>query len=102
MEKKYDVVLVEKPEPQGMTAEDVNVLIGMLREESFFPVEFPSLNWDSSAMGFVGKDAANRIDYDYKESGLEDFVGRILSDINLTSESREYEFKGLAVCIGLL
>lgn len=48
------------------------------------------LQWDSSH-------PAEILNYDYQESGLNDFVAVILDDMNNESEDGTYEFRGIRI-----
>lgn len=48
---------------------------------------------ETSAMGFITPEAAEILDYDYEDSGLNDFVSVILGNVNNEPEDGTYEFR---------
>jgi hypothetical protein len=99
--KKYDVALIEKPGELGLTMDDVVRLMGMLLDTEVYPIEIGNPDGNSSAMGFIGRDAANDIDFDYEASGLKSGIEEILGDMNKENELGEYKLTnaGLSVHI---
>lgn len=90
--KKFDVILIEKPLDEGFTAEELISMQAVMKssdEEMWVPVDLTANN--SSAMGFIGVNAAEILNYDY--SGLWDFVTNILNDMDLENEAGEYFYK---------
>lgn len=96
---KYDIALREKPFVSGLTKEDIIDLSNKVNDEEMYPVEIYAKYHESSAMGFITPYAAGLVGYDYsgEESGLRDFVAKILDDMNHENDSHVYEFKGLKI-----
>lgn len=94
-----DVILVEKPLLEGLTICDITEMYRMLNSVVGYPIELSSKSYESTAMGFITPDAAERLDFDYEKSGLQDFVGSILEDMNLESPSHLYNFRGLTILL---
>lgn len=51
-------------------------------------------------MGFITLTAAETFDYDYKTSGLQDFISTILDNMNNETEDCEYEFRDVKIYLG--
>ena len=98
--RKYDIVLIEKEGESGLTWSDTVNLIGMLSEKEWFPIEIMAKEQECSAMGFIGRKAAEKLEYDYDSSGLDDYVAEILDDLGLENDAHEYEFNGLKIWMG--
>lgn len=81
----YDIVMVEKPLEDGLKKEEIIKISGLLRGESFLPLEV--IADFSAAMGYVSQDVAEACEYDM--SVIEDYVIRVLNDVSL-EESCEY------------
>lgn len=97
----YDVVLKEKPIPRGLTKAEITCMLGLLPEfTEAYPVEFDNTGSESSAMGFIAIEAAEKLDYmTGQNSPIAEYIGGILADTNLESEIGEYEFEGLKIFI---
>ena len=94
--KEYDAILIEKEETEGLTKTDILNIYDLLRQPEGFPVEIDGNN--SSAMGFITPYAAEIIDFMYDESSeFGKFISSILADMDLETESGEYEFEGLKI-----
>lgn len=48
-------------------------------------------------MGFITQKAAEVIDYDYENSGLNEFISSILDDMDKESEDSIYDFHGVKI-----
>lgn len=99
---KFDVFLLEKSIPDGLTKSEVMNMFDSLNDEEAYPVEIENLNGESTAMGFITASGAEKIDYDYdgtfsKTEGLNQFIGNILADMKLESANGIYSFKGLLI-----
>ena len=92
-----DIVLIEKPGMDGLTMNDITGLYIVLNESVGYPIELNSKLHESTAMGFITPDAAERLDFDYDKSGLHDFVSAILDDMNLESLNHLYDFNGITI-----
>lgn len=92
---KFDIVLLEKPEEEGLTITDIQDLYALLNDTEAYPIEIENFNGGSIAMGFIIPAAADRIDFEYDK--LKEFIGNILADMTLESPAHQYEFEGLSV-----
>ena len=96
----YGIVLKEKEFIEGLTKTDaMDLLDHMMNETDFFPIEIEARMQECSAMGFITLKAAEILDYDYKTSGLHDFISTILDNMSDKSEDCEYEFKGIKILL---
>lgn len=93
----FDIVLHEKMVDQGMTRTEAIDLIDALSETEFLSIEIENTGSESVAMGFIGMAAAEKLDYDWKGSGLAGFIGGILADMHEESDDHMYEFKGAKI-----
>lgn len=97
---KYDVVLIEKPFFEGILFLEIKSLFNLLLTDEVYPIEIQS-NCESSAMGFITSEAADKIDYAYETNTyFECFVKDILDDIDKESEDHIYEYRGLKIWLG--
>lgn len=90
----YDIVLIEKPGESGLNRSEINKMLTLLNSDEMYPIEIFSHN-ESSAMGFIGTEAANKLDYDYKL--LSEFLADIMDDMTLESESGKYYYKDIPI-----
>lgn len=95
--KKFDAVLIEKYGEDGLSREEVNKLLDMLPEDAkVYPLEMFAREAESSAMGFITPDAADRLDYDTgQHTGFGKFVSGILDDMDKESPDHTYEYNGI-------
>lgn len=94
----FDIALIEKPVDQGLTRAEVMDLHDMLSEPEAFPVEIGDTNGNSSAMGFITPQAAEKLQYEYgQDSDLGHFISSVLDDMNKESEDGTYTFMGLRI-----
>lgn len=91
----YGIMLIEKPEVEGLTKSEVMQMYDQMDADEAYPLEISGC--ETSAMGFITKDAAKILDYDYEESGLKDFVATILNDMNNESIDGIYKFCGIKI-----
>lgn len=97
---KYDVVLIEKPFFEGISFLEIKSLFNLLLTDEVYPIEIQS-NCESSAMGFIISEAADKIDYAYETNTyFANFITDILDDMKNESEDHTYEFKGLKIWLG--
>ena len=89
----FDVALIEKEVNSGLTKEDISKLLDMLGEKEVYPIEIYNPSGESSAMGFITSEAAEKTDFDYERSGygISHKIGEILSDMNKESDDGIYE-----------
>lgn len=93
--RKFGIVLKKKSFPWGLTKQDVAELYDMLDTDEVYPLEISGSQ--SSAMGFITQKAAEVIDYDYENSGLNEFISSILDDMDKESEDSIYDFHGIKI-----
>lgn len=97
---KYDVALIEKPFFEGISFSEIESLFNLLLTDEVYPIEIQS-NCESSAMGFITSEAADKIDYAYETNTyFLNFITDILDDMENESEDHTYEFKGLKIWLG--
>ena len=98
-ESNYELVLLEKPGTEGLSAEECKSLIDIKLKsiDGIYPIELEAYEHECSAMGFITSEAANKVDYDYESSGLHQFIASILDDMGNESKTCEYEFKGIRI-----
>lgn len=96
----YDVALLEKYGTHGLNGYEVRSLYGILQfggASEVYPIEIEAKEHECSAMGFISAEAAKKCYYDYKASGLEDFVASIMDDMEKENELGRYVFKDLNI-----
>lgn len=94
---KYDVVLIEKPFFEGISFLEIKSLFNLLLTDEVYPIEILS-DCQSSAMGFITSEAADKIDYAYEmNTYFGCFVRDILNYIDKESEDHIYEYRGLKI-----
>lgn len=93
-----DIVLIEKlwEWNSGLTREDTLNLLEKLGDDEFDPVEFEDDMVESSAIGFISKETASELDYDYESTGLHNYISEIHNNENHPQKG-EYEFQGLKI-----
>lgn len=91
----FGITLIEKPNVDGLTKAEVMEMYDQMDGDEAYPLEINGS--ESSAMGFITPEAAEILNYDYQESGLNDFVAAILDDMNNESEDGTYEFRGIRI-----
>lgn len=103
LNNKFDVALIEKPFFDGLSFADVKGLFNLLSIDEngeVYPIEIQS-DCQSSAMGFITSEAADKIDYAYETNTyFVNFITDILDDMKNESEDHTYEFKGLKIWLG--
>ena len=95
----YDVVLIEKPVGCGLKKTEVLDLFDTLTSDEAYPVEIEAEKHESSAMGLITTQAAEKLDFNY--AGLSHFVSSILDDMDLENDSFSYDFKGVSIFLSL-
>ena len=94
----FEIVLLEKPGSRGLTRSETTALHDMLSMNEAFPIEIGDINGNSTAMGFITPDAAEKLQYEYdQDSDLGQFVASILDDMDKESEDGTYVFKDLRI-----
>lgn len=97
---KYDVVLIEKPFFEGISFLEIKSLFNLLLTDEVYPIEIQS-NCESSAMGFITSEAADKIDYAYETNTyFVNFITDILDDMKNESEDHTYKYRGLKIWLG--
>lgn len=98
---KYGIVLKKKQYIHGLTQNEMVKLYDFLGGGSTeaFPLEFDAGEAECSAIGLITPDAASHFDYDYKNSGLKDFVSAILDNANIDCNGKKYSFQGIDLLI---
>lgn len=69
----------------------------MLEEDEAYVIEIPAKEHECCAMGFITTTAADSIDYDYENSGLNNFIASILDDMEKESADCIYHYKGIKI-----
>ena len=101
MYQKFDVVLLEKPDLDGLTLTDTVSLYGMLNAEEAYPLEIGNTSAESTAIGYITPDAAETLEYDYGQaSDFGKFIDNILGDMNLETEDGAYHYRNISVWLG--
>ena len=97
---KYDVVLIEKPFFEGISFLEIKSLFNLLLTDEVYPIEIQS-NCESSAMGFITSEAADKIDYAYETNTyFANFITDILDNMKNESEDHIYKYRGLKIWLG--
>lgn len=96
---KYGIVLMEKYGEKGLTIEETSSLFNVLDSKEGYPIEFFAKECEVSAMGFITRESADVCDFDYKRSGLNEFIANVLDKENSSDRVIETEFKGIKICI---
>ena len=96
----FDVALWEKPGCLGLTKADTLSLFELLKADEAYPMEISQSDGDSTAMGFITAEAAERLQYEYDEnSGLGQFLSGILGDMDLETPDHIYDYQGLRIAM---
>lgn len=97
---KYGIVLKKKEYMNALIKEDVIKLFGKLDGVQALPIEFDAKETEFHAVGFITPEAASLFEYEYKKSGLNDYIALILD--KATSDETvayEYSFRGVFIYI---
>lgn len=99
---KYGLALIEKPGEEGLDIDDIVKLYDLVtgakdHQAQVYPIEIFAHEHESSAMGFIIPDAANIIDFDYENSGLNEYIASILDDMGKEHKNHSYLFKGIDI-----
>lgn len=95
--ERFDIVLVEKPGEIGLTIEEVEAIYNKLKEKEAYPIEIFAKEQESSAMGFITRNAADALDFNYEDSGLNAFIAEILDDMRNKKLTNTYKFSNLNI-----
>lgn len=90
---EFALVLHEKPAYDGMTRTEAIDLIDMLGDHEFLPIEIEAKSHESTAVGFINMDFADKLNFDYAGSGLNAFIANILDDMDNEHDDCIYTFK---------
>ena len=90
-----DAALLERPLDTGLTFTEILSLARMIREDEMIPIEIESATGESTAMGFIGKNAFERINF--KKETLSEPLGKILSDMSLETDDHMYHVGAIQV-----
>lgn len=85
--RQYAFALIEKPHDEGLTRSEVCDLYDMLSGMEVIPVDIQAEH--SAAMGFVGIEDAEALDYDLREA--ESYIRSILEDMEKENNNCEYK-----------
>ena len=99
---KLDAALLEKPDVKGLTRTDTWALYEMLKGEEAYPLEIGNMDaGNSTAMGFITPEAAEKLLYKYRQnSEFGRYISEILGDMALETEDDLYEYDGIAFWLG--
>lgn len=95
--EKFDIVLKEKHFCDGLNRDDIMEMLPLLDADEFLPIEIEATYQEYSAIGFITTEAANILDFDYEESGLNDFIAILLDDRTRNAEIKEYDFRRMKI-----
>ena len=95
IDNKFGISLIEKPDVYGLVKSEIIKMYDMLDTDEVYPLEISGSQ--SSAMGFIAQKAAEVIDYDYENSGLNEFISSILDEMDKESEDGIYNFHGIKI-----
>ena len=90
---EFALVLHEKQTCDGMTRTEAIDLIDMLDDHEFLPIEIEAKSQESIAVGFITMAFADKLNFDYAGSGLNDFIANILDDMDNEHDDCIYTFK---------
>ena len=83
----YDIVLRQCIGDKGLDKTVIKGMMAMLNSYEFYPVEFYADHVESSAIGFITREAAKSLNFDYDE--LKSCIGSILDEFN-----QDYNYNG--------
>lgn len=93
----FGIVMIIKEGNDGLSRSEINEIMDKIGSYFVYPIELQAHFAEYAAMGFITREAAKIIDYDYEQSGLHDFIASILEDINPKHDNGIYEFKGIRI-----
>ena len=99
---KYDVALLEKPAEDGLTRTEIEMLLDKLETKSkplsVYPIEIENSAGESSAMGFITTEGAEKICFMYDDSSeLGCKIRSILADMDNERPDKTYQFGDITV-----
>ena len=91
----YEIVVKKKPYIQGLTREEVLLLLELLEDDAeVLPIEIEDGEKECSVMGFITVDAASFLNFDYKRSGLKTFIMAAIQ-----CKDADFKFNGISICV---
>lgn len=101
MSGPFDVVLLEKEGDSALTREEIIGLMTLAKLDELDPIEIPSKNVESTAMGFITRSAYDKLDF-YLDD-LSDFVTNIMDDMENENKYFVYllKYKDYALNVAL-
>lgn len=99
---KYGIALKRKEFISGLNKSDAMQLFDYLNEEEAFPIEFDAIDAECCVIGFIAKKAASSLDYDYKHSGLKEFLQLqidSMADADKADNMNTSRFRGINILI---
>jgi len=97
---RYGIVLKKKEDLNALVKEDVLELFGKLDGVQALPIDFVAKETNFNALGFITPEAASIFEYDYRESGLSDYIALILDSSKTGKDEHNYSFKDVDIYIG--
>ena len=95
--KKFDVVLIEKPDTEPITAKEYHMLLALLNEDEFFNINIEETHVPSYATGVITKHASEKLGHNTKF--LQGTITAVIDDMNLETPNGVYTMQGLSVKI---
>lgn len=99
---KFDIVCLEKEGDSGISLCEIKSMFEMLNlnkdyknAEEALPLDLGATEVESSAIGFITREAADKLDFEY--DGLRAFLSNIMNDMANENDRGMYQFNGLAV-----
>ncbi len=94
----FDIALLQKPCEDGLTKTESMDLYDMLSDSEALPIDLCSTNGNSSALGFITLQAAEKLNYKLSEySELGRYIVSVLDDIYKESAKGCYVFNDLKI-----
>ena len=94
-EKKFDLVLKYADGIDGLNKDEIMELLEKAEETDLYPIELELASMMGSLMGFISREAASLLEYNYRASGLYDFLSVVAEDLS----EKEYTFRGICIYI---
>ncbi len=89
----FDIVLIEKDNMSGLSAEDISTMLQLLEKDEYLFLDIEGNN--SSAMGLITFSAADEMAFCYDD--LEYFISGILNDMEKESKDGVYFYSQLKI-----
>ena len=96
---QYDVVLKKKEGIHGLDRKDVLQMLDLIGSEEFYPIEIFGLDEEASLMGFITKEAAEKVGYSYndQDAHFSTFICDIVNEHEKYTEQKEFVFHGIKI-----